>query len=316
MASADLNNDMNMMKVGNYTISTRYQDILGRGAYGVVHKATDAEKKMVAAKVYDRKRNPKINADELKKLMKLKNENIVEIFDFLQENDTFWMFMEFCSNGDLNKFFYKQKLSMHQRLQVMLGVAKGIVYLHSNNIIHRDIKPENILMGENLNPKLTDFDLSKFLEPEQETMTTNVGTLAFKAPEFFGRRKGTLRYHRHVDIFACALTFLALIQENEESTSLVPRIETPLDDSEYYSPSIGQLIAERIKYKIPELNVVVPVEKTDISGEDQLKNEIRKLIQRMTCVNPEDQIYAFQVLRSLEQVNNISRFSCESRIFR
>ena len=127
------------MKVGNYTVSTKYQDILGRGAYGVVHKATDAEKKTVAAKLYDRKRNPKLNADELKKLVGLQNENIVEVFDFLQEHETFWMFMEFCSNGDLNKFFYKQKLSMHQRLQVMLGVAKGVVYLHSNNIIHRDI---------------------------------------------------------------------------------------------------------------------------------------------------------------------------------
>ena len=167
------------------------------------------------------------------------------------------------------------------------------------------IKPENILIGENMNPKLTDFDLSKFLEPEQETMTTNVGTLAFTAPEFFRKKKGELRYHRHVDIFASALTFLAFIQADKDSTALVPRIETPLDNSEHYSPSVGQLIAERVKYKISELNVV-SIQERDITSEDEnMKNEVRKLIQKMTCVNPKERIHAFQVLRSLEQVINL-----------
>ena len=60
----------------------------------------------------------------------------------------------------------------------------------------------------------TDFDVSKCLDPEVETslMTSNVGTLAFKAPEFFQRTSPCkIEYHRNVDIYAAGLTFLAII---------------------------------------------------------------------------------------------------------
>ena len=128
----------------------------------------------------------------------------------------------------------------------MIQIALGVEYLHKNNIIHRDIKPSNILIS-NDNPviiKLTDFDFSKFLEDNCDTslMTTNVGTPAFKAPEFFLRTdERKIQYHRNVDIYALGLTFLAMIQQ---SKGLVPQIETPVDDSELYLP-IGRLIAER-----------------------------------------------------------------------
>ena len=113
----------------------------------------------------------------------------------------------------------------------MYGIAKGISYLHSNNIIHRDVKPANILIASAipLTPKLADFDISKALDFDAETsvMSSNVGTLAFKAPEFFMRSGGKLEYHRNVDVYAAGLTFLAMIQASEKSRKLVPHIETP-----------------------------------------------------------------------------------------
>ena len=143
----------------------------------------------------------------------------------------------------------------------MEGIADGINYLYAQNIIHRDIKPGNILIASDLPivPKLTDFDLSKYLDPDYETsvMSSNVGTLAFKSPEFFKRVNGKLRYHRNVDIYAAGLTFLAMTQAHDGSRKLVPGTETPRDDSELFVQSIGQLIAERLKYKVQELNIVV-----------------------------------------------------------
>ena len=66
---------------------------------------------------------------------------------------------------------------------MMKGIAGGINYLHSQNVIHRDIKPANILITQDspVIPKLTDFDLSKSLDPDYETsvMSSNVGTSAF-----------------------------------------------------------------------------------------------------------------------------------------
>ena len=195
----------------------------------------------------------------------------------------------------------------------MLGITRGIGYLHDNNIIHWDIKPGNILIDNNSfpEPKLTDFDLSKYLNPDVETsvMSSSVGTNAFKAPEFFNRIDGKLRYHRNVDIYAAGLTFLAMIQAPDHCRNLKPQMETPQDDPELYVQSIGQLIAERIKNKIPELNIVAITEGTSVTFEgDKLslnidtKMEIRKLIQKRTCVKPTDRMTANSVEWSLKQV--------------
>ena len=127
-------------------------------------------------------------------------------------------------------------------------------------------------------------------------MASNVGTLAFKAPEFFQRTSaGKIEYHRNVDIYAAGLTFLAILQAEKGKKMLIPQIETPQDDSEFYVQSIGQLIAERIKYKVPELNIV----KT--GGE---LRSLKSLISQMTCVHPEERLPASKVLALVKSVKS------------
>ena len=113
--------------------------------------------------------------------------------------------MEMCCFGDLDMFFAKTNFNHEQKLELMTGIAKGIEYLHSKDIIHRDIKPGNILISNDhpIHVKLTDFDLCKFLDENCDTslMKSNVGTPMFKAPEFYKRTKeGKINYHRNVDI--------------------------------------------------------------------------------------------------------------------
>ena len=126
-------------------------------------------------------------------------------------------------------------------------------------------------------------------------MTTNVGTLAFKAPEFFQRTSpGHIEYHRNVDIYAAGLTFLAILQAEKGKKMLIPRIETPMDETELHTDSIGRLITERIKYKVPELSIV----KTEGSN-----RSLRWLIGQMTCVNPKDRLSSSKVLQLLKNVD-------------
>ena len=149
-------------------------------------------------------------------------------------------------------------------------------------------------------PKLTDFDLSKSLNTPSETMHSNVGSLAFKAPEFFTRVDGKLRYHKSVDIFAAGLTFLAMIQAEDGGRRLIPHIETPRDDSELHNP-IGQLIAERIKYKIPELQIVTT--ETTNRSEEMTDQSLRQLIRQMTSANPDSRLSSDIVINLLAKVN-------------
>ena len=74
---------------------------------------------------------------------------------------------------------------------------------------------------------------------------------------------------------------------------LIPQIETPMDDSELHVPSIGQLISQRIKYKVPELNVV------KIEGPQR---SMKWLISQMTCVNPEERLTAAKILVTISHL--------------
>lgn len=73
-------------------------------------------------------------------------------------------------------------LNWEQRYNIIIGIAKGILYLHedsSTRIIHRDLKANNILLDEDMDPKIADFGLAKLLgEGHTDTKTTRVvGTL-------------------------------------------------------------------------------------------------------------------------------------------
>ena len=285
-----------LLKVKSYSINQ--QNVLGTGAFGVVFKGTDAKKNTIAAKRIDGNVHPRILEQDLDRFLDLDHPNVMKILDVHVEKDKnlVWMMMPFCELGDLNNFYKRRDNSPNTNLEVMKQIMMGIKYLHYQDIVHRDIKPGNILVSSE-NPfvvQLTDFDACKCLDPEVETslMTSNVGTLAFKAPEFFQRTSpGKIEYHRNVDIYAAGLTFLAILQAEKGKKMLIPQIETPMGDSEYHAPSIGQLISERIKYKVPELNIV-----TLKDPEEKLKS----LISQMTCVKPEDRLSASEVLEILE----------------
>ncbi len=280
--------------------------ILGRGSFGIVHSARGPDGFQVAAKCIDGKDHQFLSKiTHLEKLVQIDHPNVVNVKRvYLQEN-MIWMFMEFCDSGDLNKYFTTTKPRDLDTLSVMLDIARGVQYLHSQNIIHRDLKPGNTLISTG-RAKLADFDLSKFLEDcKTSVMTSDVGTKAFKAPEFWMRTsEGKLNYHRNIDIYSVGLTFLAMIQFDqkvirEANQKLVPRIETPREDSEMYQ-DIGALISERVRYNVQPLEVI---SEEKIETARPLVRVLRQLIQAMTKVKPEEKIKAAEVAQKLQKMH-------------
>ncbi|PIN25193.1 Non-specific serine/threonine protein kinase [Handroanthus impetiginosus] len=117
------------------------------------------------------------------------------------------------SNGSLfGLLFGISRPRWKQRMQIALGIARGLTYLHeecSTQIIHCDVKPPNILLDESLTPKISDFGLAKLLLSEQSRAArTHIrGTAGYFAPEWFRKASITMK----VDVYSFGVMLLEMI---------------------------------------------------------------------------------------------------------
>lgn len=151
---------------------------------------------------------PEMLEDEMLKrelviMSKLKHANIVQFIGATQiGGQPFSILMEFVGGGSLKDLLRRQKLTESFKYKLSLDVARGMSFLHSNNIYHRDLKPDNILVvssdsSANVNVKITDFGTSRTIShSELESgsleftskknnlkVTKGVGTFTYACPE-------------------------------------------------------------------------------------------------------------------------------------
>eukprot|EP01088_Endostelium_zonatum_P000064 TRINITY_DN100_c1_g1_i2.p1 TRINITY_DN100_c1_g1~~TRINITY_DN100_c1_g1_i2.p1 ORF type:complete len:293 (-),score=98.15 TRINITY_DN100_c1_g1_i2:36-914(-) len=135
------------------------------------------------------------------------------------------MVTEYINRGSLfdviRKFRkLKRRLPFKSAIRILIGVARGMAYLHGKGVIHRDLKSGNILLDKNWNAKIADFGISK-LEEEMEIegggnneavaardIMTQIGTPRWMAPEVIDREG---RYTEKVDIYSFAMVMYEMI---------------------------------------------------------------------------------------------------------
>ena len=130
----------------------------------------------------------------------LKHPNIVKVYGICYGNETMppSILMEFCSSN-LDKQIVKNLLSSLDKAIVIYQIAEGLRYVHFNKIIHRDIKSKNILINEDKIIKICDFGISKYLSPDEYSLTIGVGTPKYMAPEIINEEK---HYTEKVDVYS------------------------------------------------------------------------------------------------------------------
>ncbi|CAI7777999.1 unnamed protein product, partial [Closterium sp. NIES-54] len=105
---------------------------------------------------------------------------------------------EYMVNNNLESWIgpgVDHPLSLRQRLDVLIGVAKGLQYLHDFGIVHRDIKPANILLDEKMQARIADFGLMKLSAGTcmgtSVAATRVMGTPGYVDPAYFKTHKAT-----------------------------------------------------------------------------------------------------------------------------
>ncbi|KAJ7982433.1 Protein kinase domain [Quillaja saponaria] len=188
------------------------KNFLSEGGFGSVYKG-EIDGVKIAVKQHNNAslQGEKEFKSEVQVLSKARHENLVMLLGSCSEGNHRLLVYEYVCNGSLDQHLSQHSrtpVSWNNRIKIAIGVAKGLQYLHENNIIHRDMRPNNILVTHDHEPLLGDFGLARRHEDTGDSSETRVvGTLGYLAPEYaeYGR------VSTKTDVYSFGVVLLQLI---------------------------------------------------------------------------------------------------------
>ncbi|XP_073354523.1 uncharacterized protein [Aegilops tauschii subsp. strangulata] len=185
-------------------VTRNFYRLIGHGGFGAVYLGV-LPKGKVAVKKLSILQDLSNTAfmDEILCLKKARHSNVVRLLGYcavaegqlmeangthvMAERTEMLLCFEYVPNGDLQNYI-KEECRGHEwqvRYQIIKGICHGLHYLHKQRISHLDLKPGNVLLDANMEPKITDFGLSRFLAEGKSIIVTKqaFGTRGSIAPE-------------------------------------------------------------------------------------------------------------------------------------
>ncbi|CAI8595906.1 unnamed protein product [Vicia faba] len=187
------------------------KNFLSEGGFGSVYKGqlngmTIAVKQHKSASFQGEKEF----RSEVNVLRRARHENVVMLLGSCSEGKNRLLVYEYVCNGSLDQHLSEHSrspLTWEDRIKVAIGAARGLLYLHENNIIHRDVRPNNILVTHDHQPLIGDFGLARTHNKDLTHSTEVVGTWGYLAPEYAEYGKVSSR----TDVYSFGVVLLQLI---------------------------------------------------------------------------------------------------------
>lgn len=194
-------------------------DIVGRGGLGecfIVGQNTSSE---LVYKVMNNRNHGDVFKKEIE-IQKLCNHiRVVQLIEAFVDGEFNYMIMPFYGGGTLSDLLLGPKMTRDECTQYTLDILKGLMHIHSLNIVHRDIKHANIFLDLHKSAKIGDFGLAEYhsvLQRNQKKLSTEnkkrrkeepAGSLDYLAPEILANND----YSFASDIWAVGVIHYSMI---------------------------------------------------------------------------------------------------------
>ncbi|XP_029362471.1 serine/threonine-protein kinase 35 [Echeneis naucrates] len=247
----------------------------------------------------------------------LKGERII---GYPEEPCYLWFVMEFCEGGDLNQYVLSRRPDPLTNKSFMRQLTSAVAFLHKNSIVHRDLKPDNILISlKSGSPllKVADFGLSKvcaglncknseekpgavgrgsnqnnIININKFWLSSACGSDFYMAPEVWEGH-----YTAKADIFALGIIIWAMIERITfiDAESKRELLGTYIRQGTEIVP-VGEALLEN-----PKMVLHIPQK-----ARSSMSEGVKKLLQDMLAVNPQDRPDAFQLEVRMDQVTCVT----------
>ncbi|KAI2805296.1 hypothetical protein RDWZM_008611 [Blomia tropicalis] len=136
-------------------------------------------------------KNPKLDDDlkrELQIVRNLRHPNCIYVEELFRTRNKIYIVMHFMPNGNIGNVVRRNGPLCEWNAKLWYcPIARAIKYLHEHKIAHRDLKLDNVLLDAHLNPILTDFGFSRFVQfgPDEQVVVSDTycGTTSYNPPE-------------------------------------------------------------------------------------------------------------------------------------
>lgn len=117
-------------------------------------------------------------------LQRIKNPNVLDVYDIFRSKKKIWIFLEYAPGGVLTSKCSRDPIPEKKVKKWFRQVAEAVKYLHNEmRICHRDIKTDNVLLDGKDDAKLSDFGFARRIEESEGIVNTVCGTLPYYSPE-------------------------------------------------------------------------------------------------------------------------------------